>query len=377
MHTRVVALVSFSLSGYRAFDRLVKVELAPITVVMGENHAGKTTLCRAPWFVSQPLAHGSTSPFPHGDPSGAPAPSLLRVARGLSGFQVELGLTRGGESWTIGLHATAAVGSGNEQVLARLRVSQGNNSPVFDATDLAWDAAWRAIKAHSLDGVHDEVDVLGGLRAEAALSYPLQGFMPATVGFRGEGAPSVVAAARDLSPLNDWSKINLGVTYEVEREGAWGSFRLIVNDGRSRVLLGESGTGIVQVLPVAAALLLLPRLPSLYCIEHPELHLHPRAHRAVAELLIEGRRRHPTTRFLVETHSDTLVLRLRRAVVEKRLVPEDVRLIFVAPGPNGSTAKPIRLNDRGVPDWWPKGVFAEAQAEFSEMRRKLTEGTRQ
>ena len=200
--------------------------------------------------------------------------------------------------------------------------------------------------------------------------------MPTSVGFRGEDAPSVLSAAYDLSALNDWAKEHLDVIYEVEREGAWGSFRAIVKDARSRVLLAESGTGLVQVLPVAAALLLLPRLPSLYCIEHPELHLHPHAHRAVAELLIKGHERHPETRFLVETHSDTLVLRLRRAVVEKRLPHQDVRLIYVASGPEGSTAVPISLNERGVPDWWPKGVFAEAQTEYSAMRRKLNEGDR-
>ncbi len=366
-------LVHFSLTRYRAFDRTVKVDLAPITVVIGENHAGKTTLCRAPWFVSQPFAHGSASPFPLGDPSGAPAPSLLRVAQGISGFEVELGLLRDKQMWTVGLHASARVEAGNQPLLAQLTVSDGENV-AFDEHDLDWEAAQQVIRDYGLESIHEEVGILGGLRAEAALSYPLQGFMPASVGFRGEDAPSVLAGARDLSCLNAWVKEHLGVTYEVEREGTWDSFRVIVNDGRSRVLLAESGTGLVQVLPVAAALLLLPRLPSLYCIEHPELHLHPHAHRAVAELLILGRKRHPGTRFLVETHSDTLILRLRRAVVEKRLDPKDVCILFVAPGRDGSTATPIRLNERGVPDWWPKGVFAEAQAEFTAMRRKLNEG---
>jgi AAA domain, putative AbiEii toxin, Type IV TA system len=368
-------LVRFALARYRAFDRKVSVELAPITVVIGGNHAGKTTLCRAPWFVSQPFASGSSSPFPFGDPSGAPAPSLLRVARGISGFEAELGLLRAGESWTVGLHASARVEAGNQPMLARLTIARGENV-LFDEQDLEWSAARQAIRDHDLEGVHEEIGSLGGLRAEAEPSYPLQGFMPAGVGFRGQDAPMALANARDLSVLDDWSKRHLDVTYGVERERSWDSFRVVVNDGHTPVLLAESGTGLVQVLPVAAALLLLPRLPALFCIEHPELHLHPHAHRAVAELLIQGHARHPATRFLVETHSDTFVLRLRRAVVEKRLDPENVRLIYVARGPEGSTAKAIRLNERGVPDWWPKGVFAEAQAEYSEMRRRLNEADR-
>ena len=369
-------LVHFSLARYRAFDRMVQVDRAPITVVIGGNHAGKTTLCRAPWFVSQPFSRDSASPFPLGDPSGAPAPSLLRVARGISGFEAELGLLRNGEMWTVRFHAAARVEAGNQPMLARLTVSRGE-TVLFNAQEPSWDVAQEAIKKHRLERIHAEVGILGGLRSEAALSYPLQGFTPPSVGFRGEDAPSVLAGTRDLSALNDWAKKHLGIVYEIEREGIWDSFRVIVKDDRSRVLLAESGTGLVQVLPVAAALLLLPSLPSLYCIEHPELHLHPHAHRAVAELLIEGHNRHPSTRFLVETHSDTLVLRLRRAIVEKRLDPDDVRLLYVAPEADGSTATPIRLNERGVPDWWPKGVFAEAQAEFTAMRRKLNEGERE
>jgi hypothetical protein len=371
-----MTFVHFSLSRYRAFDRMVKVELAPITIMIGSNNVGKTTLCRAPWFVSQPFNRGSASPFPFGDPSGAPAPSLMRVARGLSGFEVELGLLMEGVMCTVGFQATARVEAGNQPMLARLTVSR-QGTVLFDAQDPTWEEAQAAINEYGLEHIHQEVGILGGLRAEAALSYPLQGFEPPNVGFRGENAPNVLSGTRDLSALNDWAKKHLGVVYEVEREGTWDSFRVIVNNDSSRVLLAESGTGLVQVLPVAAALLLSSRLPSLYCIEHPELHLHPHAHRAVAELLIEGHRRHPGTRFLVETHSDTLVLRLRRAIVEKRLAPEDVRIVYVASESEGSTAKPIRLNERGVPDWWPKGVFAEAQMEYMAMRRKLNEGENQ
>jgi predicted ATPase len=197
--------------------------------------------------------------------------------------------------------------------------------------------------------------------------------MPSRVGFRGEEAPQILAATRDLGVLNQWSSKSLDITYEIERDTSWDSFRVIVNDGHSRVLLAESGTGLVQVLPVAAAILLLPRLPALYCIEHPELHLHPHAHRIVAELLVQARKLHPNTCFLVETHSDTLVLRLRRAIVEERLDHRDIRLLYVDRDEEGSTVKPIFLNERGVPNWWPKGVFSEAHDEFSAMRRKLNE----
>jgi hypothetical protein len=61
--------VGYSLKRYRAFDRMADVDLAPITIVLGRNHSGKTTLCRAPWFVSQPFSRGEAAPFPYSDKS--------------------------------------------------------------------------------------------------------------------------------------------------------------------------------------------------------------------------------------------------------------------------------------------------------------------
>lgn len=68
------------------------------------------------------------------------------------------------------------------------------------------------------------------------------------------------------------------------------------------------------------------------------------------------------------THSDVFVLRVRRRIAEGTHKPEDVALVWVEPD---GTEKPIPLNDRGTPAWWPKGVNAEAQDEFGAIRRAL------
>jgi predicted ATPase len=102
--------------------------------------------------------------------------------------------------------------------------------------------------------------------------------------------------------------------------------------------------------------------------------MHPFAHAKVAELLIDAVAMNKNLRLLVETHSDALVLRIRREIATKRMPPDDVRLYFVEePGrpDQGSTLREIKLNDRGTPDWWPKGVFAESQAEFYRIRQEL------
>lgn len=364
----------FSLKRYRAFDARTEIEFAPITVVIGSNHAGKTTLVRAPWVVTQPFAHGATVAFPR-DPSGATGASVGRMARGQSGFEVSLEFDGGGDYWSAELLANEAVEATDNPILGHLKLIK-NGTVHVDRVDVPWGEAGAAIRDAGIDGLHESVGLLSGIRAEAQDSYRIHGGLPEGVGFAGEEAPFALASFRDRNAFDAWCSEHMGVTYNVHRDLAWSSFRVTVNDGASEVLLTESGTGLTQVLPVAIALLLLPKLPTLYALEHPELHLHPHAHRAVAELLVAARKRHPSTSFLVETHSDTLVLRLRRAVVEGRLSPDDLRILYVSRGALGSEVRTIHINDRGVPDWWPKGVFAEAQAEFDAMRRTLNARSR-
>ncbi|NJL59648.1 MAG: hypothetical protein HC887_08380 [Desulfobacteraceae bacterium] len=66
-------------------------------------------------------------------------------------------------------------------------------------------------------------------------------------------------------------------------------------------------------------------------------------------------------------------MRIRRALAEKRLSPEQVMLYFIEENTEykGSTVIPIGLNDRGTPNWWPQGIFAEDQHEFQGIRAAL------
>ena len=100
------------------------------------------------------------------------------------------------------------------------------------------------------------------------------------------------------------------------------------------------------------------------CARFPETRRHPRDHGADADFVI-GIARHHT--IAVATHSDAFVLRVRRRVAEGALAAGDVAILWV----DGATVRPIALNDRGTPDWWPAGVFLEAHEEFAAIRRAL------
>jgi predicted ATPase len=69
--------------------------------------------------------------------------------------------------------------------------------------------------------------------------------------------------------------------------------------------------------------------------------------------------------FLIETHSEHLVLRLQRLVREGKLKASDVSVVYVARGSQGSTAQRLELDEKGdFVNEWPGGFFSERLREL-------------
>lgn len=83
--------------------------------------------------------------------------------------------------------------------------------------------------------------------------------------------------------------------------------------GSDPINLKDVGFGTAQVLPVVIQSVLAPK-DTLVIIEQPELHLHPSAQAVLADLFIKKSRE--GVRFLVETHSEHILLRLQRRIAE-------------------------------------------------------------
>jgi len=79
------------------------------------------------------------------------------------------------------------------------------------------------------------------------------------------------------------------------------------------LLPGDVGVGISQVLPVIVTA--IDGSGRLVSIEQPELHIHPRLQARLADLFI-NRSWREKNRFLLETHSEHLILRLQRRIRE-------------------------------------------------------------
>ena len=134
----------------------------------------------------------------------------------------------------------------------------------------------------------------------------------------------------------------------------------------------DIGVGISQVLPVVVAA--LHRESRIVAIEQPELHIHPAVQVALGDLFIEQIRQRPDLTFMLETHSEHLMLRFLRRIRETgeneapenlTLAPEELSINFIETGENGITCTQIRVDEDGdFIDRWPKGFFTERAGEL-------------
>ena len=72
---------------------------------------------------------------------------------------------------------------------------------------------------------------------------------------------------------------------------------------------------------------------------------------------------------IIETHSEHLLLRLRRLIAEGILPSKDVALYYVEKEGSESTLKevPIQANGHIEPDYWPRGFFEDGMKEALDL----------
>jgi hypothetical protein len=126
----------------------------------------------------------------------------------------------------------------------------------------------------------------------------------------------------------------------------------------------DVGIGISQVVPVLVTA--LDGSSRFIGIEQPELHIHPRLQAEIADLFLEAcqKQRHC---FLIETHSEHLILRLQRRIREtsngkaapgRALMSEAVVVYHVSAEETGARVRRIDVDKHGeFVQPWPDDFF--------------------
>ncbi|WP_285701977.1 DUF3696 domain-containing protein [Actinomadura sp. NBRC 104412] len=405
-----MALVRFSLRNYRCFAERQDIELRPITVVLGKNNSGKSALVRAPLILQTGIRNDHPVPLDL-EQFGDEAPDFIDLVHGrleVSNISVELGLT-GPQGEEYALEATIQNVSEllTQRVLEwRLRSGDGDVSYRWVIGDDSGDSGRQFYRTPDLGAEPVCLDFRGLLPTELPGGADIAWFDPTRIRssfdtirhlgpFRIKPRRVVRLPVREpgqdefgsrtdeilvydhvhgkrrltktineylRGPLPDW---------EVEVQPYLHGFTVGLRSLRTPGLwvpATDSGTGITQILPFLARRardeLHPPTRSVLELIEEPELHLHPSAQAMLADLYIRAVR-NEHVRFLLETHSETFLLRLRRRVAEGRLDAGQLALYFVDGDGDSSTVRRINVDALGNVDYWPEGIFEE---DFEEVR---------
>lgn len=121
-------------------------------------------------------------------------------------------------------------------------------------------------------------------------------------------------------------------------------------DETDMVNIADVGFGVSQVLPVLVALIAAEPGRLVY-IEQPELHLHPNAQVALAQVLADAAKR--GVRVVAETHSSLLLLGIQTLVAEGKLSPDLVKLHWFSRNEDGITkVDSVDLDEAGTYGDW-------------------------
>ena len=148
------------------------------------------------------------------------------------------------------------------------------------------------------------------------------------------------------------------------------SLTLWDNRNAIEVTGSDVGVGVSQVLPLVVSSIV--STGGLIACEQPELHVHPRVQVAIGDLLTQANEK---ANFLIETHSEHLILRLLRRIREtndgdlpegmKALTPKEVSITYLEPSDEGVKSNRINIDDDGeFTSRWPNGFFSERSEEL-------------
>lgn len=268
---------------------------------------------------------------------------------------------------------------------------RGKNRNFYPERSVALSAeAWQALGAEA-DGLQDlslalrraleRVVYLGPLRRKPERDYVWNKGKPGEVGSDGHRAIDVLLASAlmkgeeqhaVIDNVSRWlQRMGVADKLEVKQLGRSTRYEVVVHRGDVESNLRDVGIGISQVLPVLT-LAYFAAPGSTILLEEPEIHLHPLAQAVLAELFVEVSRTRQV-QFIVETHSEHLFRRMQTLLARETTHTEQVAMYFVERGTQGAALRELKLDSFGRVNNWPEHFFGDALGETREQARLVFE----
>ncbi|TAE75266.1 MAG: DUF3696 domain-containing protein [Bacteroidetes bacterium] len=170
--------------------------------------------------------------------------------------------------------------------------------------------------------------------------------------------------------VSNWYEEKFGWKLEIKDNNSFYEFLLSKND--IKVNLADVGQGMHQALPLVVRAFMYVE-DSIVVIEQPELHLHTFAHADLAELFAKSAKTNNQT-FVIETHAENILLRLRKLVIDNDFgfTKDDIIIYWVDENENGGQKiTPITIDEEGTLSDWFDDAFNENLQEMYAMDKAL------
>ena len=215
---------------------------------------------------------------------------------------------------------------------------------------------------------------LGPLRLKPERDYVWNRAKPGEVGAHGQRAVDALLASTLMrgeeqgaliAGVSHWlGRMGIAQRLELKQMGRSSRYEVMVHQDGIAANLRDVGIGISQVLPVLTVAHFAPA-GSTVLLEEPEIHLHPRAQAVLAELFVEvGQER--GLQFIVETHSEHLFRRMQTLMARQTITPQDAVMYFVERADSLARLRTLELDPYGRVRNWPPGFFGDALGETRE-----------
>jgi hypothetical protein len=237
---------------------------------------------------------------------------------------------------------------------------------------------------------------LGPLRIKAERLYSWTGIEPESVGYSGENTVAAILAARNrkislvkpgakrASPARLSEEIialklaEMGLIKEfkvnpISDQRQEYEVKIRTRGSRDWVDLPDVGFGISQVLPVLVQCYYAPK-GSIILMEQPEIHLHPSAQSALADVMIDvinsredGEDRN--IQVIIETHSEHFLRRLQRRIAEDSVSQDRVSAYFANITKTPAVLEPLQIDLFGNIHNWPDHFFGDEMEDITRQSK--------
>ena len=225
------------------------------------------------------------------------------------------------------------------------------------------------------------ISYLGPLRRKPERDYAWNKTKPGEVGIDGRSAVDALLASALLKGdeqnhivkgVSQWlARMKVADSLEVRQQGRSNRYELIVHRDGVACNLRDVGIGVSQVLPVLVVAYFAPA-GSTIILEEPEIHLHPLAQSVLAELFVTISQQRKV-QFIVETHSEHLFRRMQTLMAKQQVGANEAAMYFVERDGKSAKLRALELDDYGRVKNWPEGFFGDALGETREQARLMFE----